>query len=114
LLYTMRILLLVLYTLAQSVAKAQTDTSSANVIFFDVFNNNKNNWTVAYNKHASSRMEGSYYYLTAKGHAYGETQEIKINTSKDFAIETRIKIVSGDADHKNYYSMLFMGAGCYE
>ncbi len=94
---------------AQSTAKAQTDTSARNVIFFDDFNNNKNNWTIVDNKKESSRIEGGYYYLTAVGHAYGETQEIKIDTRKDFEIEARIKIVSGDTEHKFYYSMLFWG-----
>ncbi len=90
-------------------AKAQTDRSAPEVVFFDDFNNNKNNWTIADNRHESTRIDNGLYYLTANGRAYGETQEIKIDTRKDFEIETRIKIVSGNADHKNYYSMLFWG-----
>jgi hypothetical protein len=108
-LHPMRIAILILLILARSVANAQTDTSLSKVIFFDDFNNNKNNWTVVDNKHGSSKIEKGLYYLTANGHAYGETQEIKIDTRKDFEIETRIKILNGDADHKNYYSMLFWG-----
>ena len=95
--------------LAPSMIKAQTDRPAPEVIFFDDFNNNKNNWTIADNKRARSRIESGFYYLTAKGHAYGATQEIKIDTHKDFEIETRIKIFRGNADHKNYYSMLFWG-----
>ena len=93
----------------QSIVAAQMDTSSPRVIFFEDFNNNKNNWTVADNKKVSSRIEGGFYYLTAAGHAYGEAQEVKIDTRKDFEIETRIKILSGNSEHKNYYSMLFWG-----
>jgi hypothetical protein len=88
---------------------AQRDTSSPAVIFFEDFKDNKNNWTIADNKNVSARMEGGYYYLTATGHAYGEAQELKIDTRKDFEIETRIKIADGNAEHKNYYSMLFWG-----
>ena len=106
----MRIVLLILLILAKSVTNAQKDTSKTKVIFFDDFNNNKNNWTVGVNKHESARMENGFYYLTATGPAYGETQEIKIDTRKNFEIEARIKNLNGDADHKNYYSMLFWGA----
>lgn len=105
----MRQLIIILCILVPSIAKAQTDPPDAKVIFFDDFNNNQNNWTIADNKHESCRIDGGFYYLTAKGHAYGETQEIKIDTRKDFEIETRIKIVSGNTDHKNYYSMIFWG-----
>jgi hypothetical protein len=93
----------------QSMVTSKKDISSPNVIYFEDFNNNKNNWTVGDNKKESSRMEGGFYYLTAVGHAYGEAQEIKIDTHKDFEIETRIKILSGEADHKGYYSMIFWG-----
>jgi len=82
---------------------------SPGVIFFEDFDDNKNNWTVANNKHLSSKIEGGYYYLTAGGHAYGEGHEVKIDTRKDFEIETRIKIASGGTEHKNFYSMLFWG-----
>ncbi|MEP6585022.1 MAG: hypothetical protein ABJA90_12185 [Ginsengibacter sp.] len=106
----MRQFIFILFTLTCFVAKAQTDTSApVKVIFFDDFNNNKNNWTVAGNKRESAKIDSGFYYLTATGHAYGETQEIKIDTRKDFEIETRIKILSGEADHKNYYNMLFWG-----
>jgi hypothetical protein len=93
----------------QSTVAKRMDTSSSNIIFFEDFNNNKNNWTVADNKNESSRIDGGFYYLTAAGHAYGEAQEVKIDTRKDFEIEARIKILSGKPDHKNYYSMLFWG-----
>jgi hypothetical protein len=93
----------------QSVTAAQKDTSSPGVIFFDDFVNNKNNWTITENKHQSVRIDSGFYYLTALGHAYGEAQEVNIDTRKDFQIETRIKFLSGKSDHKNYYSMLFWG-----
>ena len=105
----MKQLIIILFMLATSMAKAQTDRPDPEVIFFDDFNSNKNNWTIADNKHASSKIDSGFYYLTANGHAYGETQEIKVDTRKDFEIESRIKIFSGNADHKNYYSMLFWG-----
>lgn len=105
----MKQLILIILTLACSIVKAQTDTSASGVIFFDDFNNNKNNWTVADNKHESAKIDSGFYFLTANGHAYGEAQEIKIDNRKDFEIETRIKILSGEADHKNYYNMLFWG-----
>lgn len=85
------------------------DTTTPAVVFFDDFNNNKNNWTVGDNKNESARIDSGFYYLTAVGHAYGEAQEVKINWHKDFEIETRIKILGGNSDHKNYYSMLFWG-----
>jgi hypothetical protein len=88
---------------------AQTDTSSPGIIFFEDFNDNKNNWTVTNNKKLSARIDGGFYYLTAGGHAYGDAHELKIDTRRDFEIETRIKIVSGNSDHKYHYSMLFWG-----
>lgn len=93
----------------QSIVSVQRDTSAPVVIFFDDFNNNKNKWTVGDDKYVSARIDSGFYYLTAASHACGEAQELKIDTQKDFEIETRIKIVSGKADHKNYYSMLFWG-----
>ena len=105
----MKTALLFLLILASFTANAQTDTSGSKVIFFDDFNNNNNNWTVADTKHASSKIENGFYYLTANGRAYGEDHEIKIDTHKDFEIEARIKILNGEAEHKNYYSMLFWG-----
>ena len=92
-----------------SITAVQKDTLSPNIIFFEDFNDNKKNWTVADNKNVNAKIEGVFYYLTAPGHAYGEGQAVKINTRKDFEIETRIKIISGNAEHKNYYSMLFWG-----
>jgi hypothetical protein len=91
------------------ITEIQTDTSSPLVAFFEDFNDNKNNWTIADNKDLRSRIDSGFYYLTAVGHAYGEAQEVKIDTRKDFEIETRIKILSGNSDHKNYYSMMFWG-----
>jgi hypothetical protein len=100
--------------LAQSVSSNQStsvqrDTLAPGVIFFDDFNNNKNKWTIADNKKERSGIDSGFYYLTAVGHAYGEAQEVKIDTHKDFEIETRIKILNDKSDHKNYYSMLFWG-----
>lgn len=95
--------------LNKSIVVAQIDTSSPTVIFFDDFNNNKNKWTVADNKNERSDIDSGFYYLTAKGHAYGEAQEVKIDTRKNFEIEARIKILNGNSDHKIYYSMLFWG-----
>lgn len=93
----------------QSGVSGQTDTSAHQVIYFEDFNDNKNNWTIADNKHLRSAIDNGFYYLTALGHAYGEVQEVKIDTRKDFQIETRIKILSGSPDHSHYYSMLFWG-----
>ena len=107
--YSVRLTILIILTLSGQIAKAQTNKSDSNIIFSDNFNDNKNNWSIADNKHASARMDSGFYYLTAKGSAYGVTQEIKINPEKDFEIETRIKILRGKADHKNYYSMIFWG-----
>ncbi|HEY5368335.1 MAG TPA: hypothetical protein VIJ75_05020 [Hanamia sp.] len=105
----MRTGILILLTLSAYIAKAQTSKSASNTIFFDDFKDNKNNWTIADTKQARSKMDSGFYYLTAKAHACGETHEITIDTRKDFEIETRIKILSGEADHKNYYSMIFWG-----
>ena len=93
----------------QSKISVQRDSLTSRIIFSEDFNNNKNNWTIADDKNVSSRIDSGFYYLTAVGHAYGEAQEVKIDTQKDFQIETRIKILSGNPDHKNYYSMLFWG-----
>lgn len=93
---------------AQSTAMAHTDSLS-NVVFFDDFNDNKNNWTIDDNKRGSSRLDGGLYYLKAAGHAYGEAQEVHIDTRKDFEIEASIKILDGNSEHKYYYSMLFWG-----
>jgi hypothetical protein len=93
----------------QSIVATQKVTLAPGVIFFDDFDNNKNKWTVGDNKKERSGIDSGFYYLTAVGHAYGEAQEVKIDTHKDFEIETRIKILSGKSDHKNYYSMIFWG-----
>jgi hypothetical protein len=93
----------------QPIIPAQQDTSSNGVIFFEGFDDNKNNWTVTDNKKVNARIDGGIYYLTAKGHAYGEAQEVKIDTRKDFEVQVRIKILSGNPEHKNYYSTLFWG-----
>ena len=108
-LFTMTICLGQTVTPNQSIVPAQKDTATPGVIFFEDFNNNNNNWTVADNKKVNTRIDGGFYYLTAKGHAYGEAQEVKIDTRRDFEVETRIKILSGNSEHKNYYSMLFWG-----
>ncbi len=93
---------------ATTTCLGQTD-SAASVLFFDNFDNNKNNWTEADNKNVRSKIEGGIYYLTSTGHAYGEAQELNIDTKRNFEIECRIKIVSGNTEHKDYYSMLFWG-----
>jgi hypothetical protein len=93
----------------QSLVTIQMDTTAPGIIFFEDFNDNKNNWTIADNKKGSARIDGGIYYLTAAGHAYGEGHEVKIDTRRDFEIEARVKIVSGNSEHKNYYSMLFWG-----
>ena len=80
----MRELIIILFTLTPSIVKAQSDRPAPEVIFFDDFNNNKNNWTIGNSKYASSRIDSGLYYLTANGRAYGETQEIKINTQQRF------------------------------
>lgn len=104
----MKIISALITLLTITTCLGQTDSSSS-IIFYDNFDDNTNNWTVADNKNVRSKMEGGIYYLTATGHAYGEAQEIKIDTRKDFQIESRIKIVSGNTEHKDYYSMLFWG-----
>jgi hypothetical protein len=104
------ILALIALTAAMNcLCQTQKDSASSNIIYFEDFTNNKNNWTVASNRNVNARMDSGFYYLTATGHAWGEAQEVKINTRKNFEIETRIKIVSGNAEHKNYYSMIFWG-----
>lgn len=101
--------LTVIHCTGQTVTAKTTDTSSANTIFFDNFDSNQHNWTVGSNKAVSAKIEGGFYYLSSSGHAYGEAQEIKIDSRRNFEIETRIKIVSGNAEHKDHYSMLFWG-----
>ncbi|HSV10990.1 MAG TPA: hypothetical protein VLI68_09490 [Hanamia sp.] len=105
----MKNLLLLPVMLAGFMIRAQTDTFVRKIIFFDDFNNNQNNWAITGNKHANAKIDSGFYYLTAEGHAYGAAQEIKIDSHKDFEIEARIKISHGNAEHKNYYSMLFWG-----
>lgn len=106
----MRLPVSILFTTITVLANAQSDTTtSSKIIFFDDFNNNTNKWTDANDKHEITKIENGFYYLAAAGHAYGETQEINIDTRKNFEIETRIKILSGNTDHRNYYSMLFWG-----
>lgn len=104
----MKIVSALIALLAATTCFGQTDTSSP-VIFLDNFDNNTNNWTVADNKNVRTKIEGGIYYLTASGHPYGEAQDIKIDSRKNFQIEARIKIVSGNPEHKDYYSMLFWG-----
>ncbi|OQP55851.1 hypothetical protein A4H97_19845 [Niastella yeongjuensis] len=96
-------------TSSQPIAATEKNTLTPGAIFFDDFNNNNNKWTVGDHKYINARIDSGFYYLTAVGRACGDAQEVKIDTHKDFEIETRIKIVSGKSDHKNYYSMLFWG-----
>lgn len=96
-------------SLGQAELSEQMDTSIGNAIFFDDFNDNKNNWTIGDNKRASTSIENGFYYLRSLGHAYGEAARVKIDSRKDFEIQTRVKILSGNADHRGYYSMLFWG-----
>jgi hypothetical protein len=91
------------------IVRAQTESSSHKIIFFDDFNNNENNWTMGHNKHVNAKIDSGFYYLTAEGRAYGSMQQINIDSKKDFEIEARIKISRGNPQHKNYYSMLFWG-----
>jgi hypothetical protein len=95
----------------QSVEPAQPAKAykTTDVIFYDDFDDNKNNWTVGKSKRATTGIDSGFYYLTSLGHAYGEEREVKIDTRKNFQIETRIKILSGNSEHKHYYSMLFWG-----
>jgi hypothetical protein len=43
----------------------------------------------------TNRIDGGFYYLASKNHAYGEAREGKIDTRRNFQIDARIKIVSG-------------------
>lgn len=104
----MKVVSTLIALITATICLGQTDSAS-NVIFFDDFTDNTNKWTIADDKNVRSKIEGGIYYLTATGHAYGEAQDIKINTRKDFQIEARIKIVNGNTEHKDYYSMLFWG-----
>ena len=88
---------------------AQTDSTAKKIIFYDDFDDNKNDWNVAETKQEIGKIDGGYYYITAKGHAYGETKIIIIDTKKDFEIEASIKLLSGGTDYKNYNSMIFWG-----
>jgi hypothetical protein len=92
-----------------STALVEMDTSLSKIVFFEDFANNINNWTIPENKNATTSIDNGIYYLTALGHSYGAAHEVKIDTHKNFEIETRIKIVAGNSDHKTYYSMLFWG-----
>ena len=90
-------------------ADLKKDSSLPKMIFVENFDNNVNNWTVGDHKQISARIDSGFYYLTSLGHAYGEGQELKIDTRKDFQVESRIKILKSNSEHKNYYSMLFWG-----
>lgn len=100
---------IIVHCFGQTVTADKTDTLSANTVFFDNFDDNKHNWTVGTNNDVHAKIEGGIYYLTSLRHAYGEAQDIKIDTRKNFQIETRVKIVSGKTEHKDYYSMVFWG-----
>lgn len=103
------ILFIVITSHSQIAQSAQSDTSASHIIFSDDFNDNKNNWTIGDNKYASTSMSKGIYYLRSLGHATGEATEVSIDSRKDFEIQASIKIVSGNADHRGYYSMLFWG-----
>ena len=92
-----------------SLPQREVDSVSPKILLFDDFDDNRNNWTIADNKNVKARMDSGFYYLAATGHAYGEAQQVKINTRKDFEIETRIRILSGNPEHKHHYSMIFWG-----
>lgn len=105
----MKLCILYLCLLFAKPLLSQVDTASKKLIFYDDFTALKNNWTIGDNKYESCKLEGGVYFLTSKGHAYGETLPIAIDTKKDFEIEASIKLENGSATFKNYSSMLFWG-----
>src|SRR5690242_21740941 len=48
-------------------------------IFFDGFNNNSNNWTVADTKRASAKIENGFYYLTARSEEHTSELQSHVN-----------------------------------
>ena len=94
---------------AKLLTAVKGDTSSPGIVFFGDFDDNKNNRTVSDNKKTSARINGGVYYLSAVGHAYGESLEVKIDTRNDFEIQARIRVLGSNSEHKFYYSMLFCG-----
>lgn len=105
----MKLSFLYLFLFFANTLFSQVDTSSKKNIFYDDFDDNKNGWSTIESKYEIGKIESGYYYITAKGHAYGDAKMITIDAKQDFEIEASIKIVSGGTSYKNYNSMLFWG-----
>ena len=105
----MKLSILYLFLFFANKLFSQVDTSAKKLIFFDDFDDNRNGWSTIESKYEIGKIEGGSYYITAKGHAYGDAKIISIDTKQDFEIEASIKMVSGGTSYKDYNSMLFWG-----
>ena len=69
-------------------------------IFYDSFNDNSNYWLVGNRNFGIGKIESGDYNWTAKSNsAATTTNSVKIDTDRDFQIETRFKRVSGTKDN---------------
>ena len=84
-----------------------TTTNGGSTIFKDEFNNNSNNWSLSSNENMQTMLENGKYYFEHKRTTAGwnTTQTVKIDTSKDFKIETKIQKISGVDNYG--YGLLF-------
>ncbi len=74
-----------------------TISSSSSIIFEETFSNNNNDWIVGNNKDRSYDLKYGYYYFEHKRDkgSWITSQEVFVDTSKDFKIESNIEKISG-------------------
>ncbi|MDW7692552.1 caspase family protein [Flammeovirgaceae bacterium SG7u.111] len=130
-----KILLIALSFFCFHFSQAQTgyydyNSSQKEDIFFDGFSDNRNDWAEGNNLGNGARkgaVQNGYYYFESKTEKAGVTHKsIKLDESRDFEIEARIKFASGvetsgigllwglNSDPYGDYSFFFSANGKYE
>ncbi|HVV55074.1 MAG TPA: hypothetical protein VHC47_07115, partial [Mucilaginibacter sp.] len=88
-----RWVLFLLFLLPFSALRAQT------LLYYNNFNSDKESWKDYDDQYSNAKVTGGQYILTHKQHSYSVvTNEVDIDYSRDFAIETTFSCVYG----KNY------------
>jgi hypothetical protein len=74
-----------------------TTTTNDGIIIEDDFTSNKNKWAESSDENATLEIKNNRYYFEHKrtGGGYSSTQVVKIETNKDFEIESQFLKISG-------------------
>lgn len=68
------------------------------LIFFEKFNNNANNWSISKNRNYYTAIKGGKFYVKHKGPSTNVfyVKSFALNTKRDFSLEAKFKFVSGE------------------